>query len=328
MFKCFNVILLTNSLISGCVITGAATANINEKSCNKASNNNENKTSKKNNKTVVNDNNLELSTKAKSINNNTKSKHSNKYLDKNNSNNKTVENNKKVSSKSSLDNKKLKDNNSKTNIVIIKQEELNILQNFLQGETKKYTKCINKESVNKKDVKNSKNITDINNVLKNIDETNKLLTKIKTKNYESIEDLNKKIKEFNEKIKRIEEFCNNLLKKKGISTNNNEINLTKSNIQWKGKGSNFQTITNLNWTKDTKNNSNVIINPLEEQNSDSLADNEIIVIDISQPLTRDQVEEYYGGSNKENEVPMEGTLINKSHDDDNINNPINNNLPN
>ncbi len=327
MFKCFTVILLTNSLISGCVITGAATANINEKSCNKASNNNENKTSKKNNKTVVNDNNLEPSTKAKSINNNTKSKHSNKYLDKNNSNNKTVENNKKVSSKSSLDNKKLKDNN-KMNIVIIKQEELNILQNFLQGETKKYTKCINKESVNKKDVKNRTNITDINNVLKNIDETNKLLTNIKTKNYESIEDLNKQINEFNEKIKRIEEFCNNLLKKKGISTNNNEINLTKSNIQWKGKGSNFQTITNLNWTKDTRNNSNVIINPLEEQNSDSLADNERIVIDISQPLTRDQVEEYYGGSNKENEVPMEGTLINKSHDDDNINNPINNNLPN
>ena len=299
MLKCFTLVLFINSIVSYCVSADTAVTDNNENSNDQESNNNSNK-------------------KSKIINN---------YDNLEHDNNKYLKNNKKVSSKSSLYNKYSKDNN-KMNIVIIKQEELNILQNFLQGETKKYTKCINKQSVNKKDGKNCKNITDINNILKNIDETNKLLTKIKTKNYESIEDLNKQIKEFNEKIKRIEEFCNNLLKKKGISTNNNEINLTKSNIQWKEKGSNFQTITNLNWTKDTRNNSNVIINPLEEQNSDSLADNERIVIDISQPLTRDQVEEYYGGLNKENEVPMEGTLINKSHDDDNINNPINNNLPN
>lgn len=207
---------------------------------------------------------------------------------------------------------KCKEKQNKINSILGKQARLKKLQLFLEG--------LN-DSNNFNNNGNVKLINDVN-------EANKLLNDI-THNKYNEKELKIIINKFNNKIKQIEKLYKDLFEfsDQDDSNNKNKIKLNKNPKLPKSSNNNVQSMTSLNWSKDTRNNSNVITNPLavseDDLNSINGEDNsnpECIIVDLSNPITIQQVQEYYNCSSINNglkeELPVQGTITNKSHDDE------------
>ena len=194
-------------------------------------------------------------------------------------------------------NKNNKDKDKKKNVngVILKQDKLNALRNFLVNANN------NRREVDPKN---------ISLIIEYIDSANNMLNKIKQNRYDG-NSLKIELKSLNNKIKQIEKSYKRLFNlPEQDNNNNNPLPNLKNNAK---------SITNLNWSKDTRNSSNVTINPLAVSDN---TDPECIIVDLSKPpLDLKQVKEYYkyhgSYSPQENKVPEQGTLsVGKSSDED------------
>lgn len=207
---------------------------------------------------------------------------------------------------------KCKENQNKINSILCKQARLKRLQVFLEG------------------LNNSNNFNNNGNVklINDVNEANKLLNDI-THNKYNEKELKIIINKFNNKIKQIEKLYKDLFEfsDQEDNDNKNKVKLNKNQKLSKSNNSNIQLMTSLNWSKDTRNNSNVVTNPLavseDDLNSINGDDNnnpECIIVDLSNPITMQQVQEYYNCSSINNglkeELPIQGTITNKSHDDE------------
>lgn len=228
----------------------------------------------------------------------------NKSKDKKSDNNEEKTNKKKCS--------KEKDENN----IICKRKQLIELSNFLNNLTK---------SNNSKDI----DVKRINSIIANVNNTQKMLDDITNKKYNNKNSLKIQVQKFNKNVEEITKQYKDLFKLPDQEDKNNQ-NSDKNNSLPVINNGKIQSMTSLNWNKDTRNNSNVITNPLDVS-SDELnnirPDGEIInpecmVIDLSRPLTMSQVEEYYNRKS-DNDVPVHETIpIGKSYDDSNISNKI------
>ena len=190
-------------------------------------------------------------------------------------------------------------NKKDVNVILFTQDRLNALRNFLTNTNKDNKTKDNKNKDNKKIDPES-----ISLIIKDIDSANNILDNIKQNRYDG-NSLEIKVKSLNNKIKQIETLSRKLFKLTE-NDNNNRNALPKMK-------NNTKSITNLNWSKDTRNNSHVITNPLETLEVDPAC----IIVDLSQPLDLQQVQEYYNSySPQEDKVPEQGTLpIGKSSED-------------
>ncbi len=192
-------------------------------------------------------------------------------------------------------------NKKDVNVILFTQDRLNALRNFLTNINKDNKTKDNKTKDNKnKDNKNKDNKKidpeSISLIIKDIDSANNILDNIKQNRYDG-NSLEIKVKSLNNKIKQIETLSRKLF---NLTENDNN----KRNALPKMKN-NTKAITNLNWIKDTRNNSHVITNPLKTSEVDPAC----IIVDLSQPLDLQQVQEYYDSySPQEDKVPEQGTL--------------------
>ena len=195
----------------------------------------------------------------------------------------------------------------KQNIIVCKQEKLKKLQKFLEG-------------LKENDKKNMKPI------INDVKDANKLLNEITHNKYNNKE-LEIRLNKFNNKMKQIEKLYKNLFSLTDQDDDNTDkkIKLKNSkNTKLPEVNNNIQSMTSLNWSKDTRNNSNVITNPfdLSKNNEEGdIIDPECIIVDLSNPITMQQVEEYYNYSNINNrlnsdDIPVQGLPNSKTNDDE------------
>lgn len=218
-------------------------------------------------------------------------------------------NNKKLKNKDKTKNLKCKNkkcNKDNVDIIIYKQEQLQEL---------------NMSLLELKHSKTSIDSKEVDSILDNIKNAHNILDNITHKKYKKKE-LEMRVKEFNDNMQKITDLYKQLFSFHN-KDNNNKMKSTNNH--------NAKLITSLDWNKDTRNNSNVITNPLavsdDELNNTKTAEDiinsECIFIDLSKPLTRQHVEEYYEHK-VYNETPVhENIPIGKSYDNDNISNKIN-----
>lgn len=247
------------------------------------------------------------------ISQDTKSENSEKLenIDKE-SNNKSK--NKKSDNNTEETNKKKCSKEKDGNNIVCKRKQLIELSNFLNNLTK---------SNNSKDI----DVKRINSIIANVNNTQKMLDDITNKKYNNKNSLKIQVQKFNKNVEEITKQYKDLFKLPDQEEQDNNIKNNSNNSFNTGK---IQSMTSLNWNKDTRNNSNVITNPLDVS-SDELnnirPDGEIInpecmVVDLSRPITMSQVEEYYNRKT-DNEVPVHETIpIGKSCDDNSISNKI------
>ena len=205
-----------------------------------------------------------------------------------------------TSSIESLNKKHVNKEKNKTNNIKLKQNKLNELQEFL-------TK-----------LKNSKSKIDhekIEVLICNVGTASNTLKKIINNKY-SESKLQTILDSLNEKLKTIEQLYRELF---NLPNNTDSNNLCVNNNTVSG----VKPMTSLNWNKDTRNNSNVITNPLDVSHNDetepNIKESQFIVVDLSKPLTPTQVEEYYSSYNINNNIPEQGTIpIGKSYEENSI----------
>ena len=183
------------------------------------------------------------------------------------------------------------------------------------------------------------------NLIKDVNEANKLLNDI-TNNKYSEKELKIIINKFNDKIKQIEESYNKLfeLSDQDNSDNKNKIKLSKKPQLSRVNNNNVQLITTLNWSKDVRKNTNVTnkthvvkenlndipdsdLNNINEENNN----HERIVLTPNSPCVSSHEQKIYDCNSVNNrlqeEVPVQGIITNKTHDDE-INTKSINKLPN
>ena len=208
--------------------------------------------------------------------------------------------------------KRCKKNNE--NDITCKEKQLIELNNFLTNLTKSdYKKYIDENS--------------INSIIANVNVTKKMLDDITHKKYNNKTSLKVQVQKFNENVEKIAKQYRELFKLPDQEEQNKTKNNNSLPVINNGK---IQSMTSLNWNKDTRNNSNVITNQLAIPNDDFnniLKDGDIInpeymVVDLSRPLTMAQVEEYYNRK-PDKDLPVQDTMpISTSHDDSSIHNKI------